>query len=123
MSIQSLPPMEHTFSIDLKGSETGKLFQGTFTYKRPNLKSRSEIAKTVARFNEDVKTLDADTKVLHEIMAALKHTLVASPDWWVKSNDGFDLYDLNVIYEVYKSCSDFNAEWLKKVWQDEEAKS
>ena len=86
MSIKSLPSMEHSFSISLKGSNTGQLWEGKFTYQRPNIGMQSEIAKTTAKLNEDLRNLDEDMQFLHRVVATLRHTLVDAPEWWVKKS-------------------------------------
>lgn len=116
--ITELPSMNHVFTIDLKGSETGRQFQGTFTYKRPNIRMQSEIAKTAAVLNGGIQGVDEDTIFLHGILATLKHTLIESPDWWKKEDYGYELYDMNVILEIYKSIKKFEEEWMNKVWAD-----
>ncbi len=115
MSIKVLPPMEHTFSIEEKGSETGQPYAGTFTYKRPSLRVRTEINKTAAILDGGVVTLDEETKYLHTVFARLKHTLSNVPDWWEKSDYGFELYDLNVVLAIYKATKEFDKEWEQKV--------
>lgn len=120
MSIKSLPPMEHTFSIKTKGSDTGQMFEGTFTYKRPNLRSKSDISKEKSRLNADFKNIEEDTAFLHSILATLKYTIINAPEWWVKSDLGFELYDLNVVLDVYKACQDFETKWRSEVWSEEE---
>lgn len=120
MSISTLPSMETTFTIDTKGADTGQQFQGTFTYKRLNLKGKSSAAKLAARLNEDLRNLDEDTKFIHEIIANLRYSLVSTPEWWQKSDFGLELYDTNVIFEIYKKCVDFENEWTEKVWGNQE---
>lgn len=121
MSISVLPPMETTFTISTKGVHTGQQFDGTFTYRKPNLGKQTEITKLAARLNEGLASLDEDTVAFHEMIARLKHTIIAAPEWWTKANNGFDLYDLNVILEVYQATTKFDREWLDKVWVKEEA--
>lgn len=116
MSIKALPSMEHTFTVSIKGSDTGQVFDGTFSYKRPNLRKNSEISKTAALLNGGIVNLDEDTKLLHEVLAMLKHTITKSPEWWDKSDYGYELYDANVIFDIYKECTKFEAEWRDKVW-------
>ena len=121
MSLKVLPSMEHSFTIDIKGSETGQQYDGTFTYKRPNLRVKSEISKTAARLDGGMTNLDDDTKFLHSILATLKHTLIKSPEWWEKADYGFELYDLNVIFDIYKCCSDFEKDWFNRVWESKDS--
>lgn len=120
MSIATLPSMEKTFTIDVKGSDTGQQFQGTFTYKRPNLRAKSNAAKLAARLNEDLKNLDEDTKFIHDVLANLRFSLIETPEWWQKSDFGLNLYDTNVIFDIYKACVDFENEWTEKVWGNQD---
>lgn len=123
MSITALPSMQHTFTISVKGLETGQMFDGTFTYQRPNLKARSDIAKTIAFLNGDLKNIDEDTKLIHHIAATLRHTLVKYPEWWEKEEFGFALYDTNVLFEIYTETRKFEKEWSDKVWKVEDKKT
>lgn len=118
MAIKALPSMEHNFTISVKGTETGQQFDGSFTYKRPNLRAKSEIAKTAAMLDGGLKNIDEDTKFLHSILATLKHTITNSPEWWIKADFGFELYDINVILDVYRACSEFEKKWFDAVWLD-----
>lgn len=120
---KTLPAMESTFTIDVEGTETRQKFQGTFVYRKPNLRVKSEIARTLALLNGGMSNLDEDAVLLHNVLATLKHTLVESPEWWKKADFGFELYDLNVVFEIYKSCSEFEAKWMKQVWADESKES
>jgi hypothetical protein len=121
--MNKLPSMEYTFSIEIKGSNTGQLKTGKFTYKRPNIGMQSEISKTAAKLNGDLKNLDEDIKFLHHVLSTLRHTLIDSPDWWSDSLFGVELYDTNVILEIYRNTQDFEDEWYQKVWKEENKES
>ena len=120
MSIKELPSMEHTFTVSIKGSETGQMFDGTFTYKRPDIGTKSEIGKFTTFLNGDLKNLDEDTKFLHGILATLKHTLTKAPQWWEDADSGYKLYDINVIFDIYSECRKFENKWFSKVWGEPE---
>lgn len=122
MKIEVLPSMEHTFTVKVKGSDTARIYEGTFSYRRPNQRAISEIEKTKARLNGDLKNLDEDQKFMHEIYATLRHTLSDVPEWWQKADFGFELYDGNIAIEIYKETRKFEADWRQKVWSDEEEK-
>lgn len=119
MSITHLPNMEHVFTVKIKGSETGQVYEGTFKYKRPTLRIRSEISKTAALLNGGILGLDEDTAFTHAIFANLKHTLVETPEWWKKADYGFELYDLNVALDIYKQTQEFEKKWMDQVWKEE----
>lgn len=120
MSIATLPSMEKTFTIDVKGSDTGQQFQGTFTYKRPNFRARSNAAKLAARLNEDLKNIDDDTKFMHNVLADLRFSLIETPEWWQQSDFGLNLYDTNVILDIYRVCVEFENAWTEQVWGNQE---
>lgn len=122
MSIKSLPSMEHVFTVDIKGSETGQQFQGTFKYKRPNIRIQSEIAKTSAMLDGGLSNIDKDTKFLHSVLATLQHTLIDVPEWWQKADSGYELYDHNVIFDIYTHCNKFEKKWFDEVWADKKEK-
>lgn len=116
--IKELPSMRHTFTIQIKGLDTGRVYDGTFTYERPNLRKKSEIAKTTARLNEDLKSLDEDACFLHKVLSTLRHTLSDAPEWWVKADYGMELYDINVVLDVYRECQKFEEKWFAEVWKE-----
>ena len=118
--MKELPSMEHTFQVKVEGKAGGQVYEGTFTYKRPTIRQKSLISKLAAKLNEDIKYLDEDTKFLHQIIASLHHTLVEAPAWWKKSDSGLELYDFNVILDIYKECEKFEDEWFEKVWGNQE---
>jgi len=122
MSIKTLPSMEHVFKLKIEGSETGQMFEGTFRYRRPNIRTQSEISKTKALLDGGLKNLDEDAQYLHMILANLKHTIQESPEWWQRADFGYDLYDFNVLTEIYKECAKFESDWFDKVWSEDDKK-
>lgn len=114
--IKALPSMEHVFTVQIKGTDTGQVFDGSFTYKRPNIRKNSDIDKTAAFLDGGIQGLDDDTKLLHRILAVLKHTLIKYPKWWTDSDFGYELYDSNVILEIYQECMKFENDWKDKVY-------
>lgn len=121
--MKSLPSKEHTFVLDLKGTSGAEYKGSKFTYKKPNIRTMSEIAKTTARLNEDLPQLDPDIKFLHSVLATLKHTLVEVPKWWEDSDYGFELDDLNMIFDVYDKCKKFENEYAKKAFGEAKSES
>lgn len=116
MSITQLPSMEFILTINIKGSDTGTMWDGTFKYKRPNRRIKSEIAKTTAMLNGGIVGLDEDTMFFHEILATLKHTLVEYPQWWKDKDYGYELHDDNVAVEIYAKTQEFEKKWKDQVW-------
>jgi hypothetical protein len=120
--MKELPSMEHTFSVKIEGKhESGvALYEGSFTYRRPNLRAKSQIAKLESKLNEDIKFLPDDVRDLHFAIAWLYYTIIDSPDWWKKSDSGMELYDFNIILAIYAETMKFEKAWKDKVWGGQE---
>lgn len=121
MSNNALPKMDHVFTVDIKGEETGKKFAGTFKYTRPNLRIDSEIEKTRAILDGGIKGLREDIKDLHKILATLRHTLIEYPEWWEENDFGYELYDLNVVLDIYMETRKFEADFEDKLHGEDKA--
>lgn len=116
-----LPETTEIFLIDCSGNLTKKTYTGEFTCKIPNLKDQANIAKYKATLNQGLDDiLDIGTRNLHHMVSYLKYTLLKSPDWFEKSNYGYELYDANVIEEVYQKVLDFESKWVTEVWGKDE---
>ncbi len=120
--MKSLPSMEHAFSVDIIGEETQERFNGNFTYKRPSLGRRNEIEKMIVKLSEDLFSLSDDVKFFNRMVSQLRYGLIESPEWWVKSNYGLDLYDANVVIEIYKKVMEFETKWETEVYGKKEEK-
>lgn len=115
---KGLPSMETEFNLEVVGVMTKNVYSGIFKYHLPNISKSSQIAVMEARLNSGVAdSLDPGTKLLHYMLAYLKYTLddKALPKWWLDSNFGLNLYDANVVTELYQKCFHFEKEWNTKV--------
>jgi len=115
----NLPDMTHTFKIQVKGRDSQINWAGEFVYKRPALGTRGRINVLRTRLNGDLETIDAETQILNEALAHLRYTLEKYPEWWSDTSFGFDLYDGNVISEIYNKCMDFEEQWTKRIHSGE----
>lgn len=111
----TLPKMNHNFDINVNGKETGVTFVGNFRYKRPSLGDRSRIEVMLRRLSGDLFTIDQNIQLFNEAVSHLKYTLEEFPDWWKESNFGLDLYDSNVVIEIYNECMSYEENFLKKL--------
>jgi hypothetical protein len=115
---KKLPDMEIIFTVDnLEGKLSKKVFSGEFKYRMPTLKGRAQADKMRADLNGGLDAaLDKSVLNFHYMIAYLRFSLAEFPDWWKRSEYGYNLYDYNVVEEVYKRCSDFEKDWMLKVW-------
>ncbi len=113
-----LPSMEFTFNLNIKGSITGEVFKGSFGYKRLSIgdQGKADVLKT--NMNGDLVSIDLGVNKLHEMISWLRFGLIEHPDWWRESNFGIELYDSNVVTEIYNMAMDFEKEWKRKVTQN-----
>jgi len=111
----TLPNMEFTFQIQSKGEETDINWVGEFKYKRPTLGARSRIASLRSRLNGDVETLEQEIEDFNHAAAYLRYTLTDFPQWWEDASFGMDMYDGNIISDIYNKCMTWEAEWQKKI--------
>lgn len=111
-----LPNMEHRFKIQLTGEESGINWAGEFLYRRPTLRERTMIEVMRKRMGGDLMTIDAEVAGYNEAVSYLRFTLKEYPEWFRDTDMGGDLYDGNVVLEIYNKCVAFEAEWRKKTF-------
>ena len=114
MSFQ-LPKMEFSFDVAVNGNQTNVAYTGTFIYKRPTIGDRSRIDVMNKRLNGDLLTLENETMLFNEAISHLRFTLIEYPEWWKAANLGMDLYDANVVVEIYNKCVDFEEVFMKRL--------
>lgn len=114
---KSIPEKDTEFQLKSTGALTKEKYSGTFKCKIPNLRVQAQIAKTKAFLNAGFEdSLDSQMKNLHQMVAYLKHTVTDSPDWFRESDYGYDLFDANVVEEIYLKVLRFEEDWLEQVW-------
>lgn len=118
---KELPPMIGEFQVVVEGDITKRRFVGDFKCKIPTMKDQCLIKKQRAQLNGDmVNFLDAKTLKIHHMVSYLKYTLVDPiPRFWLDSDGGYELMDMNVVEEIYAQVLNFENEWLKEVWGEE----
>lgn len=113
--LKRLPSMEHRFDIQIEGGQSGVNWIGSFTYRRPSIGTKSQIEVLTAQFNGDLVTLDSATKEINYALAHLRFSLIEFPDWWEDSTYGMNLYDYNVVLDIYSKCMEFEKIWSEKI--------
>jgi len=119
---KSLPDLDHSFSINVEGILTKKPYSGNFSCKIPNIKTQAQIAKHRAMLNGGFEEgLDVATRNMHHMVSYLRYTLTEFPKWWEEADLGYDLFDPNVVEEVYYTVLDFEKKWYESIWGTEES--
>lgn len=110
-----MPSMEHRFAVQLTGEESGVVFTGDFLYKRPTNTERVLIEQMRARLCADLLNIDQDVYDFSVAASHLKFTLKESPDWWKDSDYGGNLYDRNVVMDIFAKVKEFENGFKKKL--------
>jgi len=120
---KDIPETETSILIDVEGDVTKKRFVGEFTCKIPRRKEQCLIDKHRAFLNGSMpEFLTPETLSFHHIISYLRYTVTESPKWWKEADLGYELYDENVVREVYDKVLRFEEEWLTEVWGEEHVK-
>lgn len=122
---KSLPKTNPFFEIkNIVGETTKQEYSGKFVCKIPNLRIQAQIDKYFRFLNGGMDaTLDKRTLNLHRMASYCKFTLIEAEDWFRDTDYGLDLYDENVLEEVYNNILEKEEEWLTSIWGDQEEKS
>lgn len=116
---KSIPAKDFEFQIDVTGALTKERYHGDFKCKLPNMRIQAEIDKYRAFLNAGYDAvLDPQTKNLHKMVAYCKHVITKAPVWFYDSDCGYDLFDVNVIQEIYDEILILEEKWIGEVWPD-----
>lgn len=121
--LKELPSMEYEFEVDIPGNTTKLQYKGKFKYSIPTLGKQCKISVMEARLNGGVDGVDPVTRLTHYMISYLRYNLdeKSMPEWWVKADYGSNLYDPNVVTDIYQLCVKFEKDWEAKVNGDSEA--
>lgn len=115
-----VPLTTGSFQVDMVGQVSKKRFLGDFGCRIPNLKDQALIDKHYAFLNGNLpEHLNSGTRKLHQMIAYLRFTLTDYPSFWLKSDLGYELMDLNVIEDIYNKVLEFENVWIKQMWGDD----
>lgn len=117
---KKLPEMDGDFQVEVIGNITKKRVIGEFSCKIMNRKERALVAKHRAFLNGEMASqLDIATLRFHMMISYLRYALTDYPKWWKEADLGYELYDENIVKEVYDKVLEFEEEWIKEVWGEE----
>ncbi|CAB4127009.1 hypothetical protein UFOVP75_53 [uncultured Caudovirales phage] len=114
-----------SFSISVIGERTQEKWFGEFTAKTL-ISHRDELRRDAIRREllggTNPQFADVRQKNQAELFAEMSIRITKAPSWWMESNGGMDMYDDNVIAEVYAECLKAEQVALKAI-QDAGAKA
>jgi len=111
-----LPKNDHSFTFSEKGERTRKTYEGQFTVKC--LLSMEEIRQAGIKLdllNGGSRTLPGGVALLNRAFAELSVRIIKAPSWWTDSNEGRELFDTNVVLEVFNKAIDAERVWDERI--------
>ena len=99
----------HTFTVNCTTAKSEEL-SGTFTVHRPNMGEMIRIGVAEARELGGMSNVDPATAMVASMIATLEIVIDVHPDWWKPR----ELYDAEVIQEVYNKYVDYLRQFQKK---------
>lgn len=107
-----LPKNEHSFNVDVKGETTGERFQGSFTVKQIlTVREQAQVGLLADTYNGGSRTIPRNVALMNLAIAELEVRIMQdkkgaqlAPSWWRDSDDGRDLLDVNVLYDIYNQA-------------------
>jgi hypothetical protein len=107
---------EHTFHVKIQCKKTLEWFEGDFTVKCVLTNAEQvNMALATDRYNGGSTSLPEQFKLFNRCQAELETRVIKSPTWWKESNNGWDLMDSDLIYEVYAEAMKAQTVWAEKL--------
>lgn len=119
----SIKKYETSFAINSVGEETGDTFAGKFTVKTRLTHGERLAQDAIRRQLLGVVPTAAGERAANtaEILSNLQIRIVDAPSWWLNSSGGVEIYDDNIIIELYTAAMKAEAdarEAVKKAAED-----
>ena len=111
-----LPKKEKTFNIDLKGDDTLAEYKGDFTVRCVlGMAQRHSLELEKTRLMADYANPSQGLRSISIALANVRARIVESPKWWRDLNNGGDILDENIVFDLYAECLKAEDEWRDKV--------
>lgn len=107
---------EYTFMLSSKGESTEQKYEGAFKVKC--LLTNAEkvnIGLRLDSYNGGSKTVAAGVAILNATLAELDVRVIEAPSFWKDSDNGRELMDTNIVYEVFAKANEAEADFKKRL--------
>lgn len=112
--LSNLPPKEYKFSIKVNGEETGMEFSGDFVYRRLTIGDKISLQKWLSSMIDE-KSDSESVRSSYLTLAIIRFGCIECPSWFKESDYGINLYDFNVVNEIFVKKIEKEAEWSEKI--------
>lgn len=119
--------MTKTVPLSIVGSVSQTPYVGDFEFRKSlSVIQLLRVSVLSDRLKGHSVTLDEEGNLVAQMIAELNQRIVASPEWWKNSNNGEDLQDVNVLFEVFAASrkveQDYKEEMERKAKEAKESK-
>ena len=117
-----LPTNDSSFHVKVSGNRTKHVYEGDFVVK--TYLTNAELIDVGLRFdtyNRGSQTVGSGVSLLNRAIAELEVRIQKAPSWWKDSDHGRNLFDTNVVLEIFNKVMDAEAAYGDKI--EEVAKS
>jgi hypothetical protein len=112
----NLPKPQATFSVDTVGETTGHHYKGDFTVKTVlSILEKHQVELEKTRMMADYANPTAGLAGISVTVANLRVRIVKSPDWWQESGQGNNIWDENIINELFDKSMAAEGKWRESI--------
>ena len=111
-----LPNNESSFHVKVSGNRTKQSYEGDFIVK--TYLTNAELIDVGLRFdtyNRGSQTVGTGISLLNRAMAELEVRVLKAPSWWKDSDHGRNLFDTNVVLELFNKVMDAESAYGDKM--------
>ena len=112
---------EIVFNFKYKDELIGKEYSGEFVAKRPTILNQLEIQKEASLLRGEIKDLDSGIESFLYMLAYIKIVVIQSPSWFFESNYVRDLYDAEIVPELFNDIQERMAKQVIEVTKTTES--
>ena len=114
-----LPDCEFDFILEnIEGNMTRQRYDGTFRCKILTAKERARAGVRLGALNLGLSAfVEKEADAFNYMVSWLEQSLIESPDWWKKSEHGQNLYDTNIVGQIFNKVEKLQHEWYFKIWE------
>jgi hypothetical protein len=124
---KTLPKIDRSFEVDLKGATTGLEYKGTFTVRCVlNIGQKHQVELEKSRLTGDHRNPTNGLANIAVTLAEIHGRVVEAPAFWKDLKNGAEILDEDVVYEIYNKCMDLEDQWkseLKKAGEEAASKN
>jgi 3-oxoacyl-ACP reductase-like protein len=108
--------MTKTVPLSLVGALSKTPYVGDFEFRKSlSISQILRVSVLADRLKGHSTTIDEEGSLIAQMVAELSQRVISAPEWWKNSNNGEDLQDLNVLFEVFSAARKVEQEYREEM--------